>query len=91
MVVWMRPNRPTNPPLYTLMKKTILTIAAAAGTLSLTNCVGLAIKGADEGSQLMAQGDNDIVADTGKTIQKGVKPINEAKDDMVDAVKDVFE
>ena len=74
------------------MKKTILlTIAATAGTLSLTNCVGLAVKGADEGSQLMAQDDNAIVANTGKTIQKGVKPINEAKDDVVDAVKDVFE
>ena len=73
------------------MKNPILIIAAAAGALSLTSCVGLAVKGADEGSQLMEKNDNDIVSDTGKTIQKGVQPINEAKNDVVDAVKDVFE
>jgi hypothetical protein len=73
------------------MKKIIISIVAIAGTLSLTNCVGLAVKGADEGSQIMAQDDNELISGTGKTIQKGVQPINEAKDDMVDAVKGAFE
>jgi len=39
----------------------------------------------------MAEGDNDAVRKTGETIQKGVKPINKAKDDAIDAVKDAVD
>ncbi len=73
------------------MKKTILTIAATTGTLALTSCISLALWGADEGSQAMAEGDNTTVRKTGETIQKGVKPIKKAKDDAVDAVKDAVD
>ena len=73
------------------MRKTILTIAAAAGTFALTSCVGLALWGANEGSEAMAEGDNTTVKKTGETIQKGLKPINKAKDEAVDAVKDAVD
>ena len=73
------------------MKKTILMTAAAAGTLSLSSCIGLALWGADEGSQAMAKDDNTAVQKTGETIQKGIKPINNAKDKAVDAVKDAVD
>lgn len=73
------------------MKKIIFTVAATISTLALTNCAGLAIKGADEGSQLMVKDDNSVISNTGKTIQKGVKPINKAKDEAVDAMKDAFD
>lgn len=73
------------------MKKAILTVAAAAGTLTLSSCIGLALWGADEGSQAMAEGDNTTVRKTGETIQKGIKPINKAKDEAVDAVKDAVD
>ena len=73
------------------MKKTILIIAAAAGTLTLSSCVGLALWGTNKGSQAMAEGDNTTVRKTGETIQKGLKPINKAKDKAVDAVKDTVD
>jgi hypothetical protein len=69
------------------MKKVLISIVALVATLSFTSCVRIA----DAGSQRMTQHDNEVVSDTGRTIQKGVQPINEAKDDMVDAVKDVME
>ena len=75
----------------TPMTKTILTIAATAGTFALTSCIGLALWGADEGSQAMAEQDNATVRKTGETIQKGVKPIKQAKDDAIDAVKDAVD
>ena len=73
------------------MKKTILMLAAAAGTLSLSSCIGLALWGANEGSEAMAEGENTTVRKTGETIQKGLKPINEAKEEAVDAVKDAVD
>ena len=73
------------------MKTTLLTLAAATGTLALTSCVSLVLRGADKGSQAMAEGDNDAVRKTGETIQKGVKPINKAKDDAIDAMKDAVD
>ena len=73
------------------MTKTILTIAVATGTLALTNCISLALWGADEGSQSMAEQENTTVRKTGETVQKGVKPINKAKDNAVDAVKGAFD
>lgn len=73
------------------MTKTILTIATATGTLALTSCFSLALWGADEGSQAMSEGDNTAVRKTGETIQKGVKPINKAKDNAIDAVKDAVD
>lgn len=78
-------------PFDTPMKKTILTIAAAAGTLALTSCISLALWGADEGSQARAEGENTTVGMTGETIQKGVQAINKAKDDAIDAVKDAVD
>lgn len=73
------------------MKKIILTIAAAAGTLALTSCISLALWGADKGSQGMEKSDNAAVRKTGQTVQKGVTPIKKAKDDAVDAVKDAVD
>lgn len=73
------------------MKKIILLSVAGVATLSLTNCIGLAVKGADEGSQAMSKNDNEVISGTGDTIQKGVQPINEAKDGVVDAVKGAFD
>lgn len=71
--------------------KSILSIAAAAGTLTMTSCISLALWGADEGSQAMEDSDNSTVSQTGGAIQKGVKPIVKAKDDAVDAVKDAVD
>ena len=66
-------------------------IAAAAGTLTLSNCVGLALWGANEGSEAMAEGDNATVKKTGETIQKGLKPVNKVKDEAVGAVKEAVD
>lgn len=73
------------------MKKTLLAMAAAAATLALNSCISLALWGADEGSQAMEKSDNAAVKKTGNTIQKGVRPIQEAKDDAIDAVKDAVD
>ncbi|MEM1085206.1 MAG: hypothetical protein AAGI48_13930 [Verrucomicrobiota bacterium] len=73
------------------MIKTILILAAATGTLTLTSCISLALWGADEGSQAMERSDSEAVSQTGSTIQKGVSPIVEAKNDAVDAVKDAVD
>ncbi|MEP4077989.1 hypothetical protein [Haloferula sp.] len=73
------------------MKKALLTIAAVTGTLAMTSCISLALWGADEGSQAMENSDSSGVSKTGETIQKGVKPINKAKDDAIDAVKDAVD
>ena len=73
------------------MKKTIITIAALTGILALSSCIGLAVKGADAGSERMAESDNSVVSGTGETIQKGVKPISDATDAAVDAVKDAVD
>lgn len=68
------------------MNKAIFTLAAA-GAVALNGCISLA----DKGSQAMAEQDNTAVQNTGKTIQKGVKPIQEAKNDVIDAVKDAVD
>lgn len=73
------------------MKRSILALVVAALSLPLTSCIGLALWGADEGSQAMEDSDNSAVSKTGGTIQKGVKPIKKAKDDAVDAVKDAVD
>ena len=39
----------------------------------------------------MAKEDNETVRKTGQTIQKGLAPINRAKDKAVDAVKDAVD
>ena len=72
-------------------KKIILLSLAGGATLFLTNCIGLAVKGADEGSQAMSKNDNEVISGAGDTIQKGVQPINEAKDGVVDTVKGAFD
>ncbi|WP_018969352.1 hypothetical protein [Rubritalea marina] len=73
------------------MKSTLLTLFSLACITALSSCVGLAVKGADEGSKAMEKHDNEVVSDTGEAIQKGVKPINDAKDSVVDAVKDAMD
>ncbi|MEK6232872.1 MAG: hypothetical protein N2A42_13580 [Luteolibacter sp.] len=73
------------------MKNIILTIVAATGTLALNSCIGAALWGADKGSEAMEEGDNATVRKTGETIQKGLAPINRAKDSAVDAVKDAVD
>lgn len=73
------------------MKKTLLAIAAMTGALTLNSCISLALWGADEGSQAMEDSDHSTVRKTGQTIQKGIKPINEAKEDAIDAVKDAVD
>jgi len=73
------------------MKNIILTITAATFCLTLTSCVGVALWGADKGSQAMAEEDNETVRKTGQTIQRGLAPINEAKDKAVDAVKEAVD
>lgn len=74
-----------------MMKNTLLTIAIAVGSFSLNSCIGAALWGADKGSEAMEEADNSAVRQTGETIQKGLAPINRAKDNAVDAVKDAVD
>ena len=73
------------------MKNIVLTFAAATALFTLNSCVGAALWGADKGSEAMAKEDNETVRKTGQTIQKGLAPINRAKDKAVDAVKDAVD
>ena len=79
------------PTSNTAMTKTILTITATIGILALSSCIGLAVKGADAGSERMEESDNTAISETGEVIQKGVKPISDATDAAVDAVKDAVD
>ncbi|MFC7336248.1 hypothetical protein ACFQY0_03590 [Haloferula chungangensis] len=76
----------------------IQTVWAIALVPALSGCGALIFKGVDEGSQRMAREESaeqeanesageHLVEETGKTIQKGVQPINKAKRSAVDAVK----
>ena len=69
------------------MKQSILLITCILGALSLSNCLFLANKS----SEAMSDSDNSAVSDTGQGIQKGLAPVNKAKDDAVDAVKGAFD
>ena len=73
------------------MKNIILTLIAVSGILTLNSCVGVALWGADKGSEQMESSGNSSVRKTGKTIQKGLAPINRAKDKAVDAVQDAVD
>ena len=66
--------------------------------LLLGGCAALVFKGADLGSQRMAKEESakqeanegpaeHVVEETGKTVQKGIKPIKDAKKGAVNAVR----
>jgi hypothetical protein len=77
-------------------------ILAATSILALAGCATLAFKGADVGSQRMAREESaeqeanegaaeHLVEETGKTLQKGIQPINKAKRNAREAVRDAVD